>query len=350
MHQFWHTVSLDSSTQTYSFMLDDQIFEVGADLLHDALQINPKDPDHPFIKPSPHDEIHEIKLDAVLGNLKFVNKGEEHPIYGMAILKEMMSDTIKKGIEVVVQKKETIRETKVDEEERQLNERHSSLVIGREVNKETDEGTPVYTTMKLKGVKNVSCTIQFLLDMKKASKESKNKYILQQCPKGPGEGSSVVPDTPDDQSDSFGSSHSGSDDEEGFLQTNDKELKDKSDNERIETDKSHEDAGKKKDEKIQVLVPELEKKKPEVPPPSPSQTLSSAEYGNQLLNDNVHISMNDILCSTFTKKVDAGVVLQRLMKLEKKVEEMSKNDHTKAIDKSVQAHLMKVLLKDVPNF
>nr|GEY72510.1 UBN2 domain-containing protein [Tanacetum cinerariifolium] len=68
-----------------------------------------------------------------LGNLKFANKGEKDSIYGMAILKEMMSDKIKdyvdylnylaksmgkgqgkqlmtkKGIEFVVQKKETAR-------------------------------------------------------------------------------------------------------------------------------------------------------------------------------------------------------------------------------------------------
>ncbi|GKF22529.1 hypothetical protein Tco_0074851 [Tanacetum coccineum] len=38
------------------------------------------------------------------------------------------------------------------------------------------------------------------------------------------------------------------------------------------------------------------------------------------------------------------------MKLEKKVKAMSKIDHTEAIDKSVQAHLKKVLPKDVPDF
>ncbi|GJV88693.1 hypothetical protein Tco_1532631 [Tanacetum coccineum] len=42
--------------------------------------------------------------------------------------------------------------------------------------------------------------------------------------------------------------------------------------------------------------------------------------------------------------------LRRLSKLEKKVEAMSKIDHTVAIDKSVQAHLQNILLKDVPDF
>nr|GEZ32126.1 hypothetical protein [Tanacetum cinerariifolium] len=65
----------------------------------------------------------------------------------------------------------------------------------------------------------------------------------------------VVPKTPDDQSDSSGSSHPGSDNEEGFLQTDDEELKDKSDDERIETYNS-DDAGKEKIAKDQELVHE----------------------------------------------------------------------------------------------
>ncbi|GJR10376.1 hypothetical protein Tco_0793028 [Tanacetum coccineum] len=57
MQQFSHTVTLDSSTQTYFFMLDDQRFEVGTYLLRDALQITPKVPDIPFVEPPPHDNL-----------------------------------------------------------------------------------------------------------------------------------------------------------------------------------------------------------------------------------------------------------------------------------------------------
>ncbi|GKF67447.1 hypothetical protein Tco_0197126 [Tanacetum coccineum] len=91
-----------------------------------------------------------------------------------------------------------------------------------EVNKETDEGTLDHPAVKLKGVEYVSSAAQFLLDMNKASR---NEYILQPHPKGSGEGSSMIPDIPDDQGDSSSSSHSGSDNEEGFLQTDDEELK-----------------------------------------------------------------------------------------------------------------------------
>nr|GFC29032.1 hypothetical protein [Tanacetum cinerariifolium] len=47
MQHFCHIVTLDLDTHTYFFMLDDQRFEVGIDLLRDALQITPKDPDPP---------------------------------------------------------------------------------------------------------------------------------------------------------------------------------------------------------------------------------------------------------------------------------------------------------------
>ncbi|GJR10377.1 hypothetical protein Tco_0793029 [Tanacetum coccineum] len=329
---------------------------------------------------------HAIKLDAVLGNLKFVNKGEEHLRYGMAIPKGMMSDNIKDsadysnylakstttqsgkgrgkglltidGIKVDVQKKkETIRLIAVDgldgtergyqgrcpnevhpnrcnllrvafwgcyirvprkkrtktvveetdqseeladlenleeaeatEEERHLNERHSSLVIGRDVNMEIDEETHDHSTMKLKGVEY--------------------KY----------------------------------------------------NDERTETDNSDDDARKKKAEKIQVLVPKLEKKKPKVPPPSPNPVKTETQSMVDVpMHEDNPVSPKPQLPQSKTKiiikkpkqseeKVDVEVVLKRLMKLEKKVEAMSKIDHTEAIDKFVQAHLKKVLSKSIPDF
>ncbi|GKB09316.1 hypothetical protein Tco_0837628 [Tanacetum coccineum] len=91
--------------------LDEElVFEVNADLLYDALQITPKDPDHPFVTPPPHDDILSFikklgypedpeqvskMINVVLGNLKFTNKGEKDPIYGMAIPMKMMRDEIK---------------------------------------------------------------------------------------------------------------------------------------------------------------------------------------------------------------------------------------------------------------
>ncbi|GKE76176.1 hypothetical protein Tco_1542296 [Tanacetum coccineum] len=50
------------------------------------------------------------------------------------------------------------------------------------------------------------------------------------------------------------------------------------------------------------------------------------------------------------EKADVDVVFKRLINLEKKVEAMSKVDHTEIINKSVQARLKKVLPKSVLEF
>nr|GEU66045.1 hypothetical protein [Tanacetum cinerariifolium] len=231
--------------------------------------------------------------------------------------------------------------------------------------------------------------------MKKAMKSSKDDFILKQRPKGTGEGSSAVPDNPYELSDS---SSLKSKNEEGFLSINDKASQEKPKNERTKTDISDVNAAK-----IQVVVAETEKKKPEVPLSS-SQTLSCAKYGNQLLSDNVNISINDVLqdlVETDTQsmvevpvleenplaqeiqlfnvvvasltvetthspkqqppqsqpkrsktkiilkkpkkhdeKVNADVVLKRLTRLEKKVAEMSKIDYTDVFENSIQANVI----------
>ncbi|GJU38764.1 hypothetical protein Tco_1191721 [Tanacetum coccineum] len=271
---------------------------------------------HNNVSKRPQSYQHVMKLDAVIGNLKFVNKGKKDLIYGMAILKEMMSDEIKASADY----------------------------------------------------------FNYL-----AKKASKDDYIIKQHPKGPGEGSSVVLDIHGDQGASYGNLSSKSDDEEGFMSTNDEESQEKSDDERMMFDNSDVDAWKKQAEKIHVADPK--KKKSEIPP-SPSQTLSSAEYGTQLTNDNVVISMNDILqdpVETETQtmvevpiheenpaiqetqlvnvvskkpeeKVDADVVLKRLIKLEKKVAAMSKIDHTNAIENSVQANVINEVKNQLPKY
>ncbi|GJT92375.1 hypothetical protein Tco_1081220 [Tanacetum coccineum] len=128
---------------------------------------------HNNVSKRPQSYQHVMKLDAVIRNMKFVNKGEKDPIYGMAILKEMMSDEIKSLARRLF-----------------LTTRAPSLF---------NEETLDHSTVKLNGVKNVSSTAQFLMDMKKARKASKDDYIIKQRPKGPGEGSSVVLDIHGDQ-------------------------------------------------------------------------------------------------------------------------------------------------------
>ncbi|GJX63954.1 hypothetical protein Tco_0298297 [Tanacetum coccineum] len=163
------------------------------------------------------------------------------------------------------------------------------------------------------------------------------------------------------------------------------------------------------DEQTKFIVPEPQQEKPAVPTPSTSNTLSFAEYGNQFLNDNVDVLLNDVLKEPVEtenqsmvnvlvnesilvvrenplvdaivtmflektthspkqqpqkckpkivikkhkkpkEKADVDVVFKRLIKLEKKVKAMSKVDHTETINKSVQARLKKVLPKSVLDF
>ncbi|GJY99722.1 hypothetical protein Tco_0517152 [Tanacetum coccineum] len=68
-----HTVHYDLTAKAYIFTVDDQNFEVNADLLGKALQITPEVSDHPFTTPPPKNEI-----------ISFINKlgysKRSHPI------------------------------------------------------------------------------------------------------------------------------------------------------------------------------------------------------------------------------------------------------------------------------
>ncbi|GJX42632.1 hypothetical protein Tco_0257622 [Tanacetum coccineum] len=82
MHQFWYTIAKDPNTQSYHFMLDDQKFEVGVELLCEdpntqsyhfmlddqkfevgvellckVLQITLRNPNQEFVDPPSHDEL-----------------------------------------------------------------------------------------------------------------------------------------------------------------------------------------------------------------------------------------------------------------------------------------------------
>nr|GEX12453.1 hypothetical protein [Tanacetum cinerariifolium] len=191
---------------------------------------------HNNISKRPQSDKHRIKLDAVLENSKFVNKGEKDPIYEMEIPKDMMSDEIKafadyvnylakpirtqpgnsrgkglitkKGIEDVIQKKETAK-------------------IPRKKHTKTDQM-----------MTRDSCK-QMIRKLKRRHKKDKDEKV-------------------------------------GEVQT-------------------------------KVRVPEKRIKKPIIPPPSSSLTLLSAEYGNQFLNDNADMSLNELLKEPVDAKVQSMV-------------------------------------------
>ncbi|GKA56280.1 hypothetical protein Tco_0755352 [Tanacetum coccineum] len=81
MQQFWHTLTYDLTAKTYFFTPDDQIFEVNADLLREALQITPKVFDHLFFKPPSKKEI--ISFIKNLGYSKSLTKISDMAINNM---------------------------------------------------------------------------------------------------------------------------------------------------------------------------------------------------------------------------------------------------------------------------
>ncbi|GKC06162.1 hypothetical protein Tco_0997772 [Tanacetum coccineum] len=188
---------------------------------------------------------------------------------------------------------------------------------------------------------------QFKLDLKKVRKASKDDFILQQRPKSSGEGSGValevpdglnlkgpnegsgvtsaVPDKPNGNSSSSSSKYEiegiFSDDESDRAE--DKEKADDSktvDNEKAAEEQAEEEhAGEEQhvddqggneqvgdiQAKVHVSEPPIEK--PEATILSSIQTLSSAEYGSQFINDNLDVSLTDILKEPVEVKVQSLV-------------------------------------------
>ncbi|GJY89920.1 putative reverse transcriptase domain-containing protein, partial [Tanacetum coccineum] len=264
-------------------------------------------------------------------------------------------------------------------------------IIGRGFHKKSQEGTLDHSK-KLKGIETLSSVAQYLVDMKTATKASIDDFILQQHSKGLCEGSGVMLEVPDGPS-------SKSKDEEGFLSTDDEATID-------------EQARINQPRKVQVevSVPDPQVEKPATQLLSTSLTLSSAEYGNQFINDNLDVSLTDVLKDLAEikilsmvdvpihqedpvvqrprlvdtvisiipekktaspkqqppqtqpkqsktkqilkkskkpeKKVDDDVILKRVTRLEKKVEAMSKLDHSKAINKSTLEDMLRVCMID----
>ncbi|GJU10384.1 retrovirus-related pol polyprotein from transposon TNT 1-94 [Tanacetum coccineum] len=347
------------------------------ELLRQALQITPKASDHLFVQPPLEDEIisfikklgypedleqvskmilshhnnvfkklqsyhHVIKIDAVLRNLKFANKGVKDLIYRMEIPLEMMSDEIKasadylnylakskgdqpakvrgkgvltkKAVEVVVEKTKIVRVPK---------KKRTKIVIEETgVHKESDEGSLDHSK-KRKGVETLYDVAQYLLDMKKTRKESIDDFIFKPRSKGPDEGYGMILEVPDGLSGSFSSSSSKSKDEERFLTTDDEASPENSNDERIKIDalkqaRDIKDANeqavedKAMDEQVgnvqaEDSVPEPHVEKPVVPHPNSSLTLSSSEYGNQFINENPDVSLTEVLKELVEAEVQSMV-------------------------------------------
>ncbi|GJV99074.1 hypothetical protein Tco_1554326 [Tanacetum coccineum] len=130
-------------------------------------------------------------------------------------------------------------------------------------------------------------------------------HILGVLYKGSSEGSGVIPKVPDGPSGSSSSSSLESKDNKGFLPTNDEESPDKSNDKKKQDDVVKDADAQAREEqpvddqarKVQddVHVPKPQVEKPAGQLLSSTLTLSSTEYGNQFINDNPDVSMNDVL-------------------------------------------------------
>nr|GEX78865.1 hypothetical protein [Tanacetum cinerariifolium] len=154
-------------------------------------------------------------------------------------------------------------------------------------------------------------TTEYLLRMKQVRKASKQDFILKQHPKGLGEGYGMALEVPDGPSGSSSSSNSESDDEikdissdEGRSEADDTE---KADAEKVEANKAKEEkAGEEqhvdgqggneqaRDVQAKVHVYGTLTEKLAAILISSGLTLPFAKYGNQFINDNHDVSINEV--------------------------------------------------------
>ncbi|GJV75291.1 reverse transcriptase domain-containing protein [Tanacetum coccineum] len=140
LQQFWNTMKYDEKSRVYSCQIDKQYFDLSVDLLRKALAITPVIPAQPFELPfclcltgktsgsdkprhpvlqmlwgivtqtnvdqargskqihrRPDSAVHHTGDDFILGNLKFVPKGESVEVYGMAIPDPLITETIQQS-------------------------------------------------------------------------------------------------------------------------------------------------------------------------------------------------------------------------------------------------------------
>ncbi|GJS26724.1 hypothetical protein Tco_0487344 [Tanacetum coccineum] len=365
----------DITAKAYIFTLDDQNFQVNADLLREALQINPEVFDLTFeefrfqidskknskqkqellpfsrftkliikhilsqnnhISKRLHSYQHIIKIDPTLGNLKFANKGAEDPVFGMPIPTVMLNDDIKASVvyaEYLTKSLGTQPATGKGKGKWMITKKDLKVALKNiEVPKKKWSETVFEESAQSKGVEADT------VDSEETKEEDEIPLVRRQIVvvigrqvhqesdeealdhskklkgKGPNEGSRVTPAIPDEPSGSSSSSSSYSDDEIKDISSNDENDR-AIDNEKAEAEKAKEE---------------------------------------QFINDNPKVSLTDVLKEPEAKQppqsrrktkvllkkskkpetqVDTGVLDNRLTRIEKKVHVMYRFNPTKATDK-----------------
>ncbi|GJZ25221.1 hypothetical protein Tco_0562680 [Tanacetum coccineum] len=214
-------------------------------------------------------------------------------------------------------------ETK-DEEVQPLIRRSTGVVIGKEVPKKSAEEA-LYHFKKLKGIETLSAATQIMLDIKTATKASKLDYRIQQQSKGVSKGSGIileVSDEPKDITSSSSRSHSISDDEVEYISSNEE-------NKAEDGNDVEKQAGEEE--------------------PVDAQAGTEQAGGEQTKTTSTPIPPTTQAEVTNVSESDSSLKLeQRHSELEKKVEKLSKIDHTNVIKESVQANVFNEVKNQFP--
>ncbi|GJT09454.1 hypothetical protein Tco_0856496 [Tanacetum coccineum] len=163
-----------------------------------------------------------IKHDAVLGRLKFVNKGKDNQRYGMSIPDVMVNNDIKNSkayqtylalsTGVIILKKARkgmkttatpIRRSSISADEDMTPDpeeatRKPTCVVSRDTLNVSKKKT-LDQSQKLKGIEMLSDAAQLEIDTQKAIKASRRAHRIQQQTGGSSEGSGITPEVLDKQ-------------------------------------------------------------------------------------------------------------------------------------------------------
>ncbi|GJT84069.1 hypothetical protein Tco_1058411 [Tanacetum coccineum] len=385
MQQFWHTVHYDLTVKAYIFTIDDRDFEVNADWLSEALQITLKVFDHPFVNPPSEN----ILWGMVIGeNVNFVeliwedfsDEIKASDDYSEYLAKSSGTQLAKgrgKVFEELAQSKgvkaDTMDFEEIEEEDEiPLVRRQTGVVIGRQVQRDSTK-VNLDQSSKLKGLETLSEAAQFKLDMKKAIKASKDDFIFQQRPR--------VLDEPSGNS-SSSSLESNDEIKDIYNDEDDKTTKEKDENKQVADNQPMDKQAEKVQAEKSVHEPQVEK--PAIPHPKPIETEVISVVEVLVTQETPAAQRPPLVDTTITliseatlspqqppqtqpkrskikrilkksnkpeTQVDTAALDNRVSRLEKKVDAMSRFNIQAAIDKSIEARLKKNdLPKDVLDF
>nr|GEV59071.1 hypothetical protein [Tanacetum cinerariifolium] len=349
-------------------------------------------------KTSGLDRLRQLRVQILL---KFVGNGEDNQVYGMSIPDVMVNNDIKNtkayqtyiviSTGVVVPKKarkgmKTIATPK-KKEARRVHETHERRVTEKptsdEGSDESDDeqegrltgrrptGVVIIDTLNvsmkktldqskmLKGIKMLSDVAQLVVDTHKTIKSSKHAYRIQQQPRVSSKGAGITPEVPDEpKCKSKGSS-------EGAAITPEHDDADKEMNDAENDDEAKDDQEIADVEKVDSEKTEVEKVDNEITGTDQAAKDAQAVALAPLLYVLVLVipektTPTPILTPLPTPPITethativfvpdpSPTVLERLSELEKKVEALSKVDHSTAIEASVQANVINKVKNQLP--